>query len=57
MSKSKFNYSNKEVIPYGTIMYPKFNESYNLYRRFILLTGECKTRKSTQEELDRFRVI
>ena len=48
MSKSKFSYSNKEVVPYSTIMYPKFNESYNLYRRFILLTGECKTRKATR---------
>ena len=55
MGISKKSYSNKEVIPYVNVMYPKFNENYNLYKRFILLSGECITRKATQEELDKYK--
>ena len=57
MGVSKQSYSNKEVVPYGTIMYPKYNESYSLYRKFILLSGKCKTRKATQEELDKYKYL
>lgn len=55
MGISNKSYSNKEVVPYGTIMHPKFNEIYNLYKRFVLLSGECKTRQVTQEELDKYK--
>lgn len=57
MGISKQSYLNKEVIPYCTIMYPKFNENYNLYKRFILITGECKTRQATQEEMDKYKYL
>jgi hypothetical protein len=56
MSNKKPNkHLNKTNIPYCTLLYPKYNQDYNLYKRFILMTGECKTRQATQEELDRYK--
>lgn len=46
----------KTNIPFCVMMYPKYNENYNLYSRYIRLSGECTTRQATQEELDRFKL-
>ena len=35
-------------------LFPKQNEINKLDKRFIQLTGECITRKATQEELDKY---
>ena len=35
-------------------LFPKRNENRKLEERFVRLTGECTTRKATQEELDKY---
>lgn len=41
---------------YCASLYPNFNYSNNLESRYILLSGECKTRKMTEDELNQFRI-
>jgi hypothetical protein len=51
----KSNKHSKKTNPYCVMMYPKYSFGYNLYKRYILLSGECTTRKATQEELDKYK--
>lgn len=54
---TKSNKHLKKTNPYCVMMYPKYSVVYNLYKRYIyiLLSGECTTRKATQEELDKYK--
>lgn len=39
---------------YNANLYPNYNYNYSLYRKSVLLSGECKIRQATQEELDKY---
>lgn len=54
---NKSNKHLKKTNAYCIMMYPKYNQYYNLYKRFVLMTGECKTRQATQEELDKYKYL
>jgi hypothetical protein len=41
---------------YCASLYPNFNYNSNLENRYILVSGECITRKMTEEELEQFRI-
>lgn len=41
---------------YCASLYPNFNYNNNLENRYILLSGECRTRKMTEDELNQFRI-
>lgn len=58
MSNKQPNKHSKRIQDiYCATMYPKFNENYNLYKKFILLSSECTTRQATQEELDKYKYL
>lgn len=38
-------------------VFSKYNNDYELMKRSILLSGECITRKATEEELKRFKKL
>lgn len=42
---------------YNTSLYPNYKYYNDLYSKYVLLSGECKTRQATQEELDKYRNI